>query len=114
LKEEVQKLQIQPPQCSPSAQLLSSASCEQNGYYAAQDLALLFWPRRSPDLTPCDFFLWGFVNETLYVPHLPTTLDDLKEPYQICSEFSLLRLWDEFSYRLDVVRAAGAGQIERF
>ena len=23
---------------------------------------LLLWPPRSPDLTPCDFFLWGYVK----------------------------------------------------
>jgi len=33
---------------------------------------------RSPDLTPCDFFLWGFVKEAVYVPSLPTALDDLR------------------------------------
>ena len=24
------------------------------------------WPARSPDLTPCDFFLWGYVKDELY------------------------------------------------
>lgn len=24
------------------------------------------WPARSPDLTPCDFFLWGFVKDHVY------------------------------------------------
>ena len=24
------------------------------------------WPARSPDLTPCDFFLWGWVKDQLY------------------------------------------------
>lgn len=23
------------------------------------------WPPRSPDLTPCDFFLWGYVKEVM-------------------------------------------------
>ena len=27
---------------------------------------LLFWPPRSPDLTPCDFFLWGYVKDNAY------------------------------------------------
>ena len=26
-----------------------------------KDDALMRWPPRSPDLTPCDFFFWGFV-----------------------------------------------------
>jgi len=29
---------------------------------AAGDQALLRWPPRSPDLTPCDFSLWGLVK----------------------------------------------------
>jgi hypothetical protein len=43
-----------------------------------EDLTLLFWPPRSPDLTPCDFFLWRFVKEAVYLPLLPTTLDNQK------------------------------------
>jgi len=27
--------------------------------------ALMWWPPRSPDLTPCGFFFWGFVKDTL-------------------------------------------------
>ena len=32
---------------------------------------------RFPDLTPCDFFLWGFLKSRVYVNH-PRTLQDLK------------------------------------
>ena len=28
-------------------------------------------PPRSPDATPCDFFLWGYVKDQVYVPPLP-------------------------------------------
>ena len=42
------------------------------------DCVLLHWPPRSPDLTPCDFFLWGYVKGLVYVPPLPTSVDDLK------------------------------------
>jgi hypothetical protein len=28
------------------------------------------WSPRSPDLTPCDFFLWGYVKEQVFVPPL--------------------------------------------
>jgi len=30
------------------------------------------WPARSPDLTPCDFFLWGWAKEELYRAKLRT------------------------------------------
>lgn len=35
------------------------------------------WPPRSPDLNPCDFYLWGYLKSVVYNP-IPKTLDDLK------------------------------------
>lgn len=37
----------------------------------------LHWPARSPDLTACDFFLWGFLKSRVYV-NKPQTLAALK------------------------------------
>ncbi|GBO28718.1 hypothetical protein AVEN_100413-1, partial [Araneus ventricosus] len=34
---------------------------------------------RSPDLTSCDFFLWCYVKDKIYVPQMPTTLQALQE-----------------------------------
>lgn len=36
------------------------------------------WPPRSPDLTPCDFFLWGFLKSKVYQTR-PSTIPELKE-----------------------------------
>jgi hypothetical protein len=36
------------------------------------------WPPLSPDATPCDFFLWGYVNDQVYVPPLPASIPQLK------------------------------------
>jgi hypothetical protein len=35
-------------------------------------------PRRSPDLTSCDFFLWDYTKEQVFVPPLPLDFDELK------------------------------------
>lgn len=35
------------------------------------------WPARSPDLTKCDFFLWGFIKNKVYLSP-PTTVDDMR------------------------------------
>lgn len=35
------------------------------------------WPARSPDLTPLDFFLWGYVKSKVYELE-PTTVEDMK------------------------------------
>lgn len=37
----------------------------------------LHWPARSPDLAPCDFFLWGYLKSIVYNDR-PTTLAHLK------------------------------------
>lgn len=37
----------------------------------------LNWPARSPDLAPCDFFLWGYLKSKVYC-NRPNTLEDLR------------------------------------
>ena len=37
------------------------------GRAAATDKTFCTWPPQSPDLTVCDFFLWGFVKDNVYV-----------------------------------------------
>jgi len=39
------------------------------------------WPARSPDLSPCDVFLWGYLKEKVF-KHRPRSLADLKERIQ--------------------------------
>ena len=46
-------------------------------YVRDKKMTLMRWPPRSPDLTACDFFLWGFVKDTVFVPPLPANLQDL-------------------------------------
>jgi len=86
------------------------------GPRAPKDLALHSWPPKSPDMTPCDFFLWGYVKERVYVPLLTADLDELTNritaAVKSVTEDTLRRVSDEFSYRVDVVRAAGGGHIE--
>jgi len=36
------------------------------------------WPPRSPDLTPCDFFLWGWLKNKVYVTP-PRNIADLRQ-----------------------------------
>lgn len=36
------------------------------------------WPARSPDITSCDFFLWGFVKSKVYDTP-PTTAEDMQQ-----------------------------------
>jgi hypothetical protein len=38
------------------------------GRASAADNIFCTWPPRSPDMTVCDFFLWGFVKDNVYSP----------------------------------------------
>ena len=47
------------------------------GRGSQDDSPLLPWPPRSPDLTPCDFFLWGYVKDHVFFPPIPLDLAEL-------------------------------------
>lgn len=42
------------------------------------DLNIMFWPPRSPDLTPMDFFLWGYLKNQVYKTR-PRDREELKQ-----------------------------------
>ena len=52
-------------------------SQQRSGRAGQNDQVFYIWPPRSPDLTICDFFLWGYVKDRVYVPPLPATVDEL-------------------------------------
>ena len=86
------------------------------GRTAATDNTFCTWPPRSPDLTACDFFLWGFVTDNVYVPPLPKTLPELRERIDIAignvTQDVLERVWQEWEYRLDICRVTLGAHIE--
>jgi hypothetical protein len=43
----------------------------------------LEWPARSPDLTPCDFFFWGYLKDHVYKTQ-PATILQLRDRIQQC------------------------------
>lgn len=43
------------------------------------------WPPRSPDLTPLDFSIWGYVKDQVYKTP-PEDLDDLKAKIQLACD----------------------------
>ena len=46
------------------------------------------WPPCSPDLTPCDFFLWGYLKNKMFTTP-PENIDVLRQ--RIIEEFNALR-----------------------
>ncbi|PNF14823.1 hypothetical protein B7P43_G06338 [Cryptotermes secundus] len=80
------------------------------------DVALFTWPPRSPDLTPCDFFLLGYIKDRVCVPPLPRTLVELRERIDAAvmtiDRMMLQNVWNELDYRLDVCRVTQGIHIE--
>ena len=80
------------------------------------DFVLLHWFPRSPDLTPCDFVLWGYVKSLVYVPPLPTSVNDLKsqitEALITIDPDMLAQVWQEMEYRFIVCRVTKSSHTE--
>jgi hypothetical protein len=58
----------------------------------------------------CDFFLWGYVKEQVFVPPLPLDVDEL----ELTIDRNVLeRAWDELDYRLDICRVTNGAHIQR-
>jgi hypothetical protein len=73
------------------------------------------WPPRSPDLNPCDFFLWGHLKHRAFLHH-PRTLADLKraielEIFRINREL-LSRICDNLFDRLLCILSTNGKHIE--
>ena len=83
---------------------------------SGNDQPLLQWPPRSREITPCDYFLWGYVKDRVIVPPLPRDLDYLKVPIIAAvtniDAPMLKRVWQELEYRIDVCRVTRSAHIE--
>jgi len=77
---------------------------------------LLAWSPRSPYATPCDFFLWGYVNDEVYVPPIPASISELKVRIRTAIETitadMLQTVWNELNYRIDVCRITNGAHME--
>jgi len=80
------------------------------------DSPLLPWPPRSPDLTPCDFFLWGYIKDRVYVPVMPHDLPQLQqrimEAVTAINRQMLQHVWQELYYRIEVCHVTKGGHIK--
>ncbi|GFY03232.1 histone-lysine N-methyltransferase SETMAR [Trichonephila clavipes] len=75
------------------------------------------WPPRSCDLTPLDYFLWGYVKSLVYADK-PQTLDHLED--NICRVIADIRpqmlekVIENWTSRLDYIRASRGSPIPEF
>ena len=75
------------------------------------------WPPRSPDLSPLDFFLWGYIKNIVYaekirnIQHLQGRITSATE---IVTRDMIQKTWQEIEFRLDVSRATNGAHIEMY
>jgi len=73
-------------------------------------------PPLSPDATPCDFFLWGYVKDQVYVPPFAASIPELKVQIRTAIETitadMLQTVWNELDYRVYVCRITKSAHIE--
>ena len=73
------------------------------------------WPPRSPDLNPCDFYLWGYLKSRVYNP-IPNNLDELKcnieRKIKKITQDELKRVFLNFENRCDLVIETKGGHIK--
>ena len=60
---------------------------------------------RSPDLSPCDFFLRGYVKGLVFVPLLSANIEEMKHRItpvlETATKDMLQRVWHELEYRAE-------------
>lgn len=75
------------------------------------------WPARSPDLTPLDFFAWGFIKDIVYQVRVQS-LRELRRRIVAAVERitpeMLNNVWRDIDYRLDLLRATYGDHIELY
>lgn len=73
------------------------------------------WPPRSPDITPCDFFFWGFIKDRVYSERI-RDVDHLRERIiNACNEVTpemLRNTWRELRLRLQTLQENGGHHVE--
>jgi hypothetical protein len=74
-----------------------------------------FWPARSPDLAPCDYFLWGYLKSLVYASQ-PRTLEALCNEITRCAATitpqQMQSAVDHLLFRLQIVMDNGGDHIE--
>lgn len=73
------------------------------------------WPARSPDLTPLDFFLWGYVKDKVYstrVPNVTQLKRRITSAIRSVHAEVLQNVWKNLDERLNEVVRQNGGHIE--
>lgn len=73
------------------------------------------WPPRSPDLTICDFFVWGFIKSKVYIGRIASTSDlkaRIEKAFLLISDRMRFAAFKEYSRRLRRCVELRGGHVE--
>lgn len=80
----------------------------------------IWWPPRSPDITPMDFFLWGYIKEIVFEGNdPPTSVAILKAQIQLAFDKIradtglFMRVWSCLLHRCNMIINKNGERIER-
>lgn len=93
------------------------ANTFQDRWIGRAGVAPIAWPVRSPDLTPLDFYLWGYLKQKVYRFDNKRNLKSLKSNIQAeiaqIPKSHLDNVYNSFKNRVEKCVEAGGGHIER-
>ena len=75
------------------------------------------WPPRSPDLSPLDFFLWGYIKNIVYaekIRNIQQLQERITPAIETVTRDMIQKTWQEIEFRLDVSRATNGAHIEMY
>jgi len=75
------------------------------------------WPPRNLDLSPLDFFLWGYIKNTVYAEKIRNTQhlqERITSAIETVTRDMIQKTWQEIEFRLDVSRATNGAHIEMY
>jgi hypothetical protein len=75
------------------------------------------WPPGSPDFTPLDFFLWGYVKDRIYATKMRDFRDLWARIVGAVGTFTpdmLQQTWAAQDYRLDILRVTNGAHVEMY
>ncbi len=73
------------------------------------------WPARYPDLTPLDFFVWGFVkNQVFQIPvqNITQLKRRITRAIRSVTQDMIAKVWENKENRLDEILRETGGHIE--
>ena len=83
--------------------------------FSVYDNRYMEWPPYSSDLNPCDFFLWGFIEDKYYLKY-PKAIEDFKDAIRSAvrsiDKATIQRIYTSFKRSIEFCSKSNGGHFE--